>query len=134
MAKATGKDLAAIRHRAAVLHESNPMLGHRGCRLGISYPEIYEMQARAIFEAATAVQKETGETVCPEIMVPLIATKKEFDILKTMIDQVGAEIAGVKQDQDRLHGRHDDRAAARRADGRRDRQDPPSSSATAPTI
>ena len=69
------------------------MLGHRGCRLGISYPEIYEMQARAIFEAATAVQQKTGETVCPEIMVPLIATKKEFDILKDMIDGIGAEIA-----------------------------------------
>src|SRR5262249_60235764 len=52
MVKATGKDMATVRHRAAVLHEMNPMLGHRGCRLGISYPEIYEMQARAIFEAA----------------------------------------------------------------------------------
>ena len=93
LGKMTGKDLGTIRHRAAVLHEANPMLGHRGCRLGISYPEIYEMQARAIFEAATAVQKKTGETVCPEIMVPLIATKKEFDILKEMIDGVGAEIA-----------------------------------------
>jgi pyruvate, orthophosphate dikinase len=93
LGKVTGKDLGTIRHRAAVLHEANPMLGHRGCRLGISYPEIYEMQARAIFEAATAVQKKTGETVCPEIMVPLIATKKEFDILKEMIDGVGAEIA-----------------------------------------
>ncbi len=93
MAKVTGKDLGSIRHRAAVLHETNPMLGHRGCRLGISYPEIYEMQARAIFEAATAVQQKTGETVCPEIMVPLIATKKEFDILKDMIDGIGAEIA-----------------------------------------
>jgi pyruvate,orthophosphate dikinase len=93
LGKMTGKDLGTIRHRAAVLHESNPMLGHRGCRLGISYPEIYEMQARAIFEAATSVQKKTGETVCPEIMVPLIATKKEFDILKEMIDGVGAEIA-----------------------------------------
>ena len=93
MAKVTGKDLGSIRHRAAVLHETNPMLGHRGCRLGISYPEIYEMQARAIFEAATAVQQKTGETVCPEIMVPLIATKKEFDVLKDMIDGIGAEIA-----------------------------------------
>ena len=101
LGKVTGKDLGTIRHRAAVLHEANPMLGHRGCRLGISYPEIYEMQARAIFEAATAVQKKTGETVCPEIMVPLIATKKEFDILKAMTDAVGAEIAkasGVKID------------------------------------
>jgi pyruvate, orthophosphate dikinase len=93
LGKVTGKDLGTVRHRAAVLHEANPMLGHRGCRLGISYPEIYEMQARAIFEAATSVQKKTGETVCPEIMVPLIATKKEFDILKEMIDGVGAEIA-----------------------------------------
>jgi pyruvate,orthophosphate dikinase len=68
------------------------MLGHRGCRLGITYPEIYEMQAAAIFEAAVAVAKETGEAVEPEIMVPLIATKKEFDILKAMIDRVGKEI------------------------------------------
>ena len=65
------------------------MLGHRGCRLGITYPEIYEMQATAIFEAAAAVMKETGEAVEPEIMVPLIATKKELDILKAMIDRVG---------------------------------------------
>jgi pyruvate, orthophosphate dikinase len=98
MARLTGKDIAAIRHRAVVLHETNPMLGHRGCRLGITYPEIYEMQAAAIFEAAVAVSKEPGEAVEPEIMVPLIATKKEFDILKAMIDRVGKEImerAGV---------------------------------------
>jgi len=98
MARLTGKDIAAIRHRAVVLHETNPMLGHRGCRLGITYPEIYEMQAAAIFEAAVAVSKEAGEAVEPEIMVPLIATKKEFDILKAMIDRVGKEImerAGV---------------------------------------
>ena len=80
MARVTGKDVATIRHRAVVLHETNPMLGHRGCRLGITYPEIYEMQAAAIFEAAVVVAKETGEAVEPEIMVPLIATKKEFDI------------------------------------------------------
>ena len=72
-----------------LLHEANPMLGHRGCRLGITYPEIYEMQAVAIFEAAIAVTKETGEAVEPEIMVPLIATRREFDILKEMIDRVG---------------------------------------------
>jgi pyruvate,orthophosphate dikinase len=98
MARLTGKDAAAIRHRAVVLHETNPMLGHRGCRLGITYPEIYEMQAAAIFEAAVAVAKEAGEAVEPEIMVPLIATKKEFDVLKAMIDRVGAEVmerAGV---------------------------------------
>jgi pyruvate,orthophosphate dikinase len=98
MARLTGKDVAAIRHRAVVLHETNPMLGHRGCRLGITYPEIYEMQAAAIFEAAVTVAKEVGEAVEPEIMVPLIATKKEFDILKAMIDRVGKEVmerAGV---------------------------------------
>ena len=64
------------------------MLGHRGCRLGITYPEIYEMQARAIFEAAAAVMQETGEAVEPEIMMPLIATTREFDILKAMVDRV----------------------------------------------
>ncbi len=98
MARLTGKNVAAIRQRAVALHETNPMLGHRGCRLGITYPEIYEMQAAAIFEAAVAVAKENGEAVEPEIMVPLIATKKEFDILKAMIDRVGSEVmerAGV---------------------------------------
>ena len=89
----TGKDLATIRHRAHALHEANPMLGHRGCRLAITGPEIYEMQARAIFEAAAAVMKETGEKVEPEIMIPLIATKKELDILKEMVDRIGAEVA-----------------------------------------
>jgi pyruvate, orthophosphate dikinase len=93
VARATGKDLAAVRHRAAALHEANPMLGHRGCRLAITAPEIYEMQARAIFEAAAAVAKE-GIEVEPEIMVPLIATRKEFDLLKAMIDRVAAEVSG----------------------------------------
>jgi len=88
----TGKDVTAIRHRAVALHEVNPMLGHRGCRLGITYPEIYEMQAAAIFEAAVMVTKETGEAVEPEIMVPLIATRKEFDILKEIIDRVGRKV------------------------------------------
>jgi pyruvate, orthophosphate dikinase len=99
MARLTGKDTAAIRHRAVVLHEENPMLGHRGCRLGISYPEIYEMQATAIFEAAALVSKETGAPVEPEIMLPLIATRKEFDILKEVVDRAGRrviEAAGVE--------------------------------------
>jgi pyruvate, orthophosphate dikinase len=92
MARLTGKDITAIRHRAMALHETNPMLGHRGCRLGITYPEIYEMQVAAIFEAAATVIKEVGKAVEPEIMVPLIATKKEFDILKSMIDRIGQEV------------------------------------------
>jgi pyruvate, orthophosphate dikinase len=68
------------------------MLGHRGCRLGITYPEIYEMQAVAIFEAAAAVMHENGETVEPEIMMPLIATKRELDILKEIVDRVAREV------------------------------------------
>ena len=67
------------------LAEANPMLGHRGCRLGITYPEIYEMQARAIFEAAAQVDEgRRGETVEPEIMIPLIAIAKELDLLKAL--------------------------------------------------
>jgi pyruvate,orthophosphate dikinase len=93
LVSATGKDLAAIRHRALSLHEANPMLGHRGCRLAITGPEIYEMQARAIFEAATVIAKETGEQVNTEIMIPLVATKKELDILKEMIDRIGNAVA-----------------------------------------
>ncbi len=93
VAKASGASAETLRQRAIELKESNPMLGHRGCRLGISYPEIYEMQARAIFEAVAAVSKESGETALPEVMIPLIATKKELDILKTMIDRVAAEVA-----------------------------------------
>jgi pyruvate,orthophosphate dikinase len=99
VAKATGKDMAFLRQRAEALHEANPMLGHRGCRLAITAPEIYEMQARAIFEAAATIMKETGAKLVPEIMIPLIATKKELDLLKTLVDRVGAEVAketGVK--------------------------------------
>ncbi len=92
VARATGKDLATIRYRAAALHESNPMLGHRGCRLAITAPEIYEMQARAIFEAASTVIKDTGAKVEPEIMIPLVLAKKELDLLKALIDRVGAEV------------------------------------------
>jgi pyruvate,orthophosphate dikinase len=99
MARVTGTSVAEVRQRAAALHETNPMLGHRGCRLGITYPEIYEMQAVAIFEAAALIMQETGESVEPEIMVPLIATKREFDILKALVDRVAGEIGdktGVK--------------------------------------
>jgi pyruvate,orthophosphate dikinase len=96
VAKATGKDMATLHHRAAALHEANPMLGHRGCRLAITAPEIYEMQARAIFEAAANVVKETGAKLVPEIMIPLIATKKEFDLLKAMVDRIAAAVMTAK--------------------------------------
>jgi len=85
-------DASALRARLSYLKEQNPMLGHRGCRLGISYPEISEMQARAIFEAAVEAGKKTGSPVVPEIMVPLIATKAELDILKAVIDRVAKEV------------------------------------------
>lgn len=85
LAKSLSVSVNRVRERIARLHEANPMLGLRGSRLGIVYPEIYEMQVRAIFEAALAVKKETGETALPEIMVPLIATKAEMDLLDAMI-------------------------------------------------
>ena len=93
VAQAAGVELDAVRDRAARLHEVNPMLGLRGCRVGILHPEIYEMQARAIFEAAVAVSREQGEPVTPEVMIPLVATRREFDILKEKIDAVAADVA-----------------------------------------
>jgi len=92
VAALAGRDPKAMTDRAVQLHEANPMLGHRGCRLGISYPVIYEMQARAIFEAALIVLKEDGARVLPEIMIPLAATKRELDILKEKIDQVAESV------------------------------------------
>jgi len=92
VAKAAGTSMAAIENRLAELDESNPMLGHRGCRLGITYPEIYEMQARAIFEAVVEVVK-AGKSAEPEIMIPLVSVRAEFDILKDLIDRVAAEVS-----------------------------------------
>ena len=99
VAKAAGVSVDLVRHRAHELKEQNPMLGHRGCRLGITYPEIYEMQAQAIFEAAVVVSKELKETVIPEIMIPLVMMPKEFEIMKALVDKVAGEVckkAGVK--------------------------------------
>ena len=93
VAKAIGVPAAEIRARATKLHEFNPMLGHRGVRLGISYPEIYEMQARAIFEAMAEVVKAGGSAVEAEIMIPLVATKRELDLMKDVVDRVAAEVA-----------------------------------------
>jgi len=90
VAKATGLPADLLMQRARDLAESNPMLGHRGCRLGITYPEIYEMQARAIFEAQVAVERETGVKPVAEVMIPLVATSAELAILK-------ARVAGVAQ-------------------------------------
>jgi pyruvate, orthophosphate dikinase len=91
VAHALGMDEAAIKARAEALSETNPMLGHRGCRLGISYPEIYEMQARAIFEAAIEVAKTAAAPV-PEIMIPLIGTRRELDITRAQIETVAEQV------------------------------------------
>jgi pyruvate,orthophosphate dikinase len=88
-----GADPKKLADRARQLHEFNPMLGFRGCRLAIVFPEIAEMQARAIFEAAVEAGRHTGEKVVPEVMVPLIATKAEFDIVKERIDAAAAAVA-----------------------------------------
>ena len=92
LAQKIGMPVEVIMRRVAELHEFNPMLGHRGCRLGIAYPEITEMQARAIFEAAVEVSQEEGFSVVPEIMVPLVAFKKELDIQKAIIDKVAKQV------------------------------------------
>jgi len=92
VAEASGVSAEDLRIRAAELAEVNPMLGHRGCRLGISYPEISEMQARAIFEAAIEVSKDADAPVEPEVMIPLVSDKMEFDLLRERIDAVAAEV------------------------------------------
>lgn len=92
VAKIANVEIDYVRRRISQLKEENPMLGHRGCRLGISFPEIYEMQARAIFEAASKVKKETGKEILLEIMIPLVATKKELEILKKLIIRVENEV------------------------------------------
>jgi len=90
-----------LRQRTEALHEFNPMLGHRGCRLAVSYPEIAEMQARAIFEAAVQAGQKAGALVVPEIMVPLVGIVKELDYVKARIDAVAASVmeeSGIKID------------------------------------
>ena len=95
VAETLGLPAKELMARARQLSESNPMLGHRGCRLGISYPEIYEMQARAIFEAQKSVAKENGVTPIAEIMIPFVSSAKELEILKTAIDAVASEVSAL---------------------------------------
>src|SRR5258705_2401865 len=92
VAAALKVDVRKLADRARLLHEFNPMLGFRGCRLAIAYPEIAEMQARAIFEAAVEAARRTGKPVVPEVMVPLIATKAELDLVKDRIDAMAAAV------------------------------------------
>jgi pyruvate,orthophosphate dikinase len=88
----TGVSADKLKRRATELHEFNPMLGFRGCRIAIAYPEIAEMQARAILEAAVEAQAQTGAAVVPEIMVPLIVTRAEFDLVKARIDAMAVAV------------------------------------------
>lgn len=93
VAKAAETDLLRVRQRVGQLEEANPMLGHRGCRLGITHPEIYEMQTRAIFGAAADVYQETGEAVTLEIMIPLVSTRRELEIMKALVDRVAERMS-----------------------------------------
>ena len=88
VAEAAGVGIETLKRRAAELHEFNPMLGHRGCRLGVTYPEIYEIQARAIFEAACDLEVSP----IPEVMVPLVATKRELELMKDVIDRTAEAV------------------------------------------
>ena len=92
VAQAAGIEVEQLKRRAAELHEFNPMLGHRGCRLGVTYPEIYEMQARAIFEAAVIVAEKSGEAPIPEVMIPLVGTKRELELMKTVVDKAAEAV------------------------------------------
>jgi pyruvate, orthophosphate dikinase len=92
VAEALGTDTETMRRRLSELAEANPMLGHRGCRLGISYPEIYEMQARSIFEGALLVAQETGKAPVPEIMIPLVGMLKELEITRAQVDNVAKAV------------------------------------------
>lgn len=92
LAESLGISAERVRRRAASLHEANPMLGHRGCRLLNSYPEICEMQARAIFEAAIEAGNATGNPAQVEVMIPLVGIRKELDLLKAVVDRVAGEI------------------------------------------
>jgi pyruvate, orthophosphate dikinase len=96
VAQAAGVGVETLKRRAAELHEFNPMLGHRGCRLGVTYPEIYEMQARAIFEAAVEVAEASGEAPIPEVMVPLVATRRELELMRQVIDSTAEAVFAEK--------------------------------------
>ncbi len=96
VATAAGVSVDVLKRRAAELHEFNPMLGHRGCRLGVTYPEIYEIQARAIFEAACDVADKTGAAPIPEVMIPLVGTARELDLMKAVVDAAAKAVFAEK--------------------------------------
>ena len=97
VAKVVGLPLKEIESRINELHEQNPMLGHRGCRLGISFPEIYEMQCRAIFEALSELKIKKIKSAFPEIMIPLVSTEAEIRIMKDSVDRIAKEVQKDKK-------------------------------------
>ena len=103
LSSTTGISFEKIKEQSLKLHEANPMLGHRGCRLAVSYPEICEMQSKAIFEAAVNIQKKINQKVNVEIMIPLASTSKEIDVCKEIIDKVASTIK-MKEKIDYLVG------------------------------
>ncbi|MEI9932054.1 MAG: putative PEP-binding protein [Rhizomicrobium sp.] len=113
VARAAGSTPGKLRARLIALHESNPMLGHRGCRLGITYPEIYEMQARAILEAALNAEEAGGKPIALEIMIPLVGFKTEFDMLRDRIAGVARALEAERGENPEISDRDDDRTAAR---------------------
>ena len=92
VANVVGADLKEVKSRISELHEQNPMLGHRGCRLGISYPEIYEMQSRAIFEALAELKNKKIKSATPEIMIPLVSTEAEIKIMKDLVKNIANKV------------------------------------------
>ena len=92
VANVVGTDTKEVKSRIHDLHEQNPMLGHRGCRLGISFPEIYEMQCRAIFEALIDCKKRELKSTMPEIMIPLVSTEAEIKIMKDLVIRVAKKV------------------------------------------
>ena len=96
LAKDMGKSVAEVKDRIRALHETNPMMGHRGCRLPVTYPEIAEMQARAIIEAAIDVNRECGYAIVPEIMIPLVCEVKELRYVKNIVKRVADEVIAEK--------------------------------------
>ena len=98
VAKSLNLAVKEVEERISELHEHNPMLGHRGCRLGISFPEIYEMQCRAIFEALVECKNKKYKSILPEIMIPLVSTEAEIKIMKDLVIRVAKQV----QDENKL--------------------------------
>ena len=92
LAKNLGRTVEEVKQKINALHESNPMMGHRGCRLAVTYPEIAEMQTRAVMQAAINVKKECGYDIVPEIMIPLVGSEKELAFVKHIVDETAKKV------------------------------------------